>query len=328
MKKIICLCLVFTLCFAFASCSKVIENANFDTDGYILINDEEVIPEYVMKIGDNSISFAEFRYYYLNQKAELDGGDDDVWVDYPEYVDLLKKYVEEILVEIYSIRALAAESGVEPDFEKVSNEIKEYKDQLSGAYYKEGLAAYNLTEELYEYVLQGYELYTSLFDHYFGDKGSHAMTDIEMSEYIKKNYIHAKHILINPNTTMSDEEYEKYLSDVLAEAKSAESFDTVISKYSDDANMPQYGYYFTSEEMPEEFVAACNLMEEGEVSELVKSSYGYHIIQKLPYDNNDLKELKDVVYNQIFTEIINERIATIEVEYAPEYEHVSPFTVK
>lgn len=329
MKKIVSLIAILIVsALVMASCSSVIDNSNFKTDGYIDVDGEEIVPEYVVMIGDNKISFAEYRYYYLNQKYELDGGDNTVWDKYPEYVEMLNKYVEDILVEVYAIRTLAKENGVEPDFKQVAEEIKEYKDNMSSAEYKEGLAAYHLTDELYEYVLQGYELYNSLFDFYFGENGKMSMTENELEEYVDENYSHAKHILIYPNTTMSDADYEKYLNDVLAEVKSSEDFDALVAKYNDDDAMPSYGYYFTEGEMPDEFVAAYDMLSEGETSELVKSSHGYHIIKRLPTNADDLDELKDIVYNKIFNDIVEEKIDSIEVEYAPEFDYVTPSSVK
>lgn len=312
----------------FTSCAKVVENKNFKTDGFLLVGEEEVVPEFMLKIGDHSVSFAEYRYYYLNEKAELDGGDDKIWEDYPEYVDMLKKYTEDTLVEIYSIRSLAEENSVQPNVKQVSDEIKGYKEGMSSAEFEKGLVSYYLTETLYEYILQGYELYSSLFDFYFGENGTMSMTDTEMKEYIEDNYCHAKHILIYPNTTMSDREYDELLNTVVQKAQSTDDFDALIKEYSNDKEMPAYGYYFTPEEMPTEFVEACNSLENGEISGLVKTSHGYHVIQKLPVDTNDIDVLKDVVYNGIYNDVIEERISSIEVEYAPEYEYVSPYTVK
>lgn len=329
MKRKIILTVFLVVCaILFVSCAGVIENANFETDGYIVIDGEKVVPEYVMKIGSNNISLAEYRYYYLNQKAELDGGDDSVWTDYPEYISYLKEYVEDTLVEVYSIRTLAQENGVQPNFEAVSEEISEYKKGMSSSDFKKGLSEFHLTEELYEYILQGYELYTSLFDYYFGENGTKTMTDKKLLEYVENNYTHVKHILIYPNTTMTDEEYETHLNTVLQRAQDGEDFDALIKEYSNDSSMPSYGYYFTDSEMSEEFVAASEELEEGEISDLVKSSYGYHIIKKLPVDENDLQSLTDVVYNEIFTSIINEKIESAEIEYSPEYEYISPNTLK
>ena len=328
MKKIMAISLIVFMLVAFSSCAKVIDNENFQTDGYILIKGEEVVPQYVMKINDNEVSLAEFRYYYLNQKSELDGGYEQVWTDYPEYIDSLTKYVEDTLIEVYSIRTLASKNGVSPDYEKVAEEIKEYKEGLSASEYKKGLAAYYLTDNLYEYILQGYDLYNTLFNYYFGENGERSMTDNEIERYVDDNYTHAKHILINPNTTLSDQDYQARLDKILAEAKATEDFDSLVTLYSDDKLMPSYGYYFTDEEMPEEFVLACDDLEEGEVSDLVKTSHGYHIILKLPVDKKDVPELRDVVYNQIFTELVNAEIESAKIEFAPEYEYVSPTTVK
>ena len=310
------------------SCAGVIENSNFETEGYVLHDGEKLVPEYIMQIGDNAISLAEYRYYYLNQKFELDGGDDSVWENYPEYIDSLQEYVESTLVEVYAIRSLSKDNGVEPDYEQVKKEISEYKEGLSSSEFKKGLTEYYLTEELYEYILQGYQLYVSLFDYYFGQDGAEALTDERMLEYIENNYTHVKHILIYPNTTMSDEDYEAYLNTVLEKARSGEDFDALIEEYSDDSAMPSYGYYYTDEEMPEEFVLACESLESGEISELVKSSYGYHVIKKLDVDEADLTSLTDVVYNKIFSEIINARIESLEIEYAPEFDYITPYTLK
>ena len=147
-------------------------------------------------------------------------------------------------------------------------------------------------------------------------------------EYVEDNYTHAKHILIYPNTTMSDDDYEKHLAQVLEKAQNGEDFDALVKEFSNDTAMPSFGYYFINDEMPEEFVDACDSLTEGEISDLVKSSHGYHIIQKLPVDPADIQSLTDVVYNKIFSEIIDEKILNSQVEYCDEYKYITPTTVK
>ena len=127
---------------------------------------------------------------------------------------------------------------------------------------------------------------------------------------------------------MSDEEYTSYLNTVLTRAKNGEDFDALVAEYSNDKAMPSYGYYFTESEMPEEFVLACNELNSGEISELVKTSQGYHIIQRLDIDANDMSALTDVVYNEIYSGFIQDKINNIEVEYAPEFEYITPYTLK
>ena len=326
-KSILVITLILTAMFL-ASCAGVVENMNFETDGYVIIEGEKTVPEYVLKINDNTISFAEYRYYYLNQKTELDGGDDKIWIDYPEYIDSLRSYVENTLIEVFAIRDLAAENGVTPDYKKVDDQINEYKEGMSSSDFQRGLKTYHLTKELYEYILQGYELYSSLFDYYFGQDGTRSMSEEELFQYVEDNYTHAKHILIYPNTTMSDEDYQKYLDTVLEKARAGSDFDALVKEYSNDAAMPSVGYYFTKDEMPTEFVEVCDALSEGDISDLVKSSHGYHIIKKLPVDSADIQSLTDVVYNKIFSEIIEEKIINSKVEYSDEYEYITPTTIK
>lgn len=327
-KQIVTILLLSMFLFLLSSCADVIENKDFETDGYMVINKEKVVPEWVMTIGDNKISFAEYRYYYLNEKSDLDGGNDDVWDEYPKRAEILKDNVKNTLVEVYSIRSIAEENGVAPNIEKVRGEISEFKASMSASEYKKGMEQFYLTEELYEYVLQGYDLYETLFDYYFGEKGTRNMSEEDMLGYLADNYVHVKHILIYPNTTMSDEDYNARINEVLERSRNADDFDALIKEFSDDVAMPSYGYYFTDGEMSEAFSNACKSLEIGEISDLVKTPDGYHVIQRLPIEPEDLSELRDVVYNQIFSDIINERIDTIEVDYSDEYKHIAPNTVK
>lgn len=329
MKKIISFLLVLVLSFAFlASCSKQIENTDFDTDGYIEVNGKRTVPDYVIKINGNSVSFAEYRYYYLNTKAEIEGGNEKLWKEYPENAARLKSDVEDTLIEMYCIRELAKENGVEPDYELVEKEISNAKKELPTDEFENGLREFYLTEELFEYILQGQSYYKTLFDYYFGSNGKLLMTEEEISQYLGQNFIHVKHILIYPNTTMTETEYEAYLQTVLEKAQSADDFDALIKEYSDDSVMPAYGYYFAEGEMPAEFEDACDLLGIGETSGLVKTANGYHIIKKLPVSSSDSDELKDVVYNHLYDKLISEKIKSVKVEYASAYDDISPYSVK
>jgi len=329
MRKITALLLSFVFALTvLASCSKQIENTAFDTDGYVEVNGKKSVPEYVIKINGNNISFAEYRYYYLNTKSEIEGGNTKIWKEHPENAVRLKNDVEDTLVEMYSIRMLAEENGVEPDYELVDKEISEAKKQLSSDEFEKGLKDYYLTEELYEYILQGQSCYMTLFDHYFGEDGTLTMSEDELEQYLNQNFTHVKHILIYPNTTMSDSEYEAYIQSVLEKVQSSDDFDALIKEFSNDTAMPSYGYYFAEGEMPAEFENACDSLGIGEISGLVKTANGYHIIKKLAVNTSDSEELKDVAYNHMFDSLISKKINSVKVEYASVYDDISPFSVK
>ena len=67
------------------------------------------------------------------------------------------------------------------------------------------------------------------------------------------------------------------------------------------------GYVFTYNEMVKEFEQASFELEPGQVSQPVKTSYGYHVILKmpLPKDKDTLENVKQKVIGNIYNQLIN-----------------------
>ena len=88
------------------------------------------------------------------------------------------------------------------------------------------------------------------------------------------------------------EENRALAEDILARLQNGEDFDTLMNEYSEDTGLiynPD-GYYFFRGEMEETFEAASFALEEGEMSGIVESSYGYHIILRCKKENTYLDE--------------------------------------
>ncbi len=122
------------------------------------------------------------------------------------------------------------------------------------------------------------------------------VTEKEAREYYDKHTgdfveIKAQHILVK-NKTLADS-LEKRI-------RSGEDFSEIARKYSDDATTKEKGGdlgFFTKGLMVEEFEAAAYALSDGEVSQPVKTVYGYHIIKvnerkKYSYDESKDKILK------------------------------------
>lgn len=328
-KKIfIAFSLIAVLLVCVSCVNRMIDKNDFGNSGYIVSGSEKLRPENIMKIGEFDVTLAEYRHHYLNTKYDMDGGNDDVWVKYPEYVPVLKNTVLNSLVELYSIRSLCKEAGIESDMQEIYDTIDEYKSEMSKSEFKEGLETHYLTESLYAYTLEGYQLYDSLFNHYFGEKGAKVMNDTEVVDYAEEYYMRAKYILIYPNTELSDSDYEAKLQMILDKAKRDEDFDELVKTYSNDKEMAEYGVYFTAKDMDGNFVSACRELEEGEVSDLVKTSAGYYIIKRLPIDAEHTQILRDIIYNRKYADMIENKIDTIAVELSDEYELIAPDTLK
>lgn len=141
-------------------------------------------------------------------------------------------------------------------------------------------------------------------------------TDAEMDAYIEENDIlRAKHILlmtVDPSTGESlDEavvaEKRATAEDLLAQLQASNGlladFDTLMNQYSEDTGLSSYpdGYTFTAGEMVSAFEDATRALEYGQISGLVESPYGYHIILRLDPDTEDARTeyRAELMYDQL-----------------------------
>ena len=157
--------------------------------------------------------------------------------------------------------------------------------------------------------------------------GQDEASDKEVEEYFLENYVRAKHVLValeedapeeeaateeaaedtadaenaetdenaqTPEPTPVSEEDgkkgEELANLILEKAQNGEDFDKLVEKYNTDPGMEdnEDGYIFTEGDMVSEFYDCAKELEPGKFG-VVKSSYGYHVIQRLPLDKNEMK---------------------------------------
>lgn len=141
------------------------------------------------------------------------------------------------------------------------------------------------------------------------------ITDKEMKEYFEENkddykqqeQVEASHILVDT---------EEKAKEIKAKLDKGEDFATLAKENSTDTASAEDGGklgYFGKGEMTEEFEKAAFAMKSGEISEPVKTDYGYHIIKvtgKKEEKEANFKDVKDEIKEVLFDEKLNTEYAT------------------
>jgi peptidyl-prolyl cis-trans isomerase C len=155
------------------------------------------------------------------------------------------------------------------------------------------------------------------------------LTDKDLEKYFNESpEIRASHILLQvPAGTSPEKEAEikKRAEEALSRAKAGEDFGKLVKTYSNGPSAKNGGDldYFTRDSMVKEFSdAAFNLKKAGDLSDLVKTKYGYHIIKltgvrkfkdadRRRLQSQAMSKKQEAIYNQFFSNL--RKNATIRV---------------
>lgn len=142
------------------------------------------------------------------------------------------------------------------------------------------------------------------------------VSEADIKEYYEKNInefqtqkeIAARHILIRSASSASDakKEAKTKAEEILGLANTGENFAGLAEKYSDDKTSGKQGGflgYFKQGEMVKPFEDAAFSLKKGELSNLVETEYGYHIIKV-----DDIREARLIPFKEA-KDIITKKLA-------------------
>ena len=267
----------------------------------------------VMTVNGNEVSWDEYMYWigYATNQLDQYYSYSGTATDYEDSAttDIIFKDAKSALTEQHVILAKAAEMGLTVDEDEVNEVINNYISYYCGEEgteedFAEVLSESYATVDTFKSMIESNFLYTDIINELYGENGADISED-DIKAYADENeYITATHILLlNTNEDgeeLSEKEQSKLkaqaqgfvdeLNDIKDDAKRLERFNELKAEYCQDTGKESYpdGYCFTTGTMVEEFDSAARALGEYEVSDVVESDYGYHVIMRLPLKGSDL----------------------------------------
>ena len=278
----------------------------------------------IIKVNDNEYSAALYRCM-LYQVADYLGGDDrSVWEAAAE--DELKYWNS--LIEIFEDYGVTlSDSDYQQVYALRDQTIENFGGELEQ--YFEELDMFHMTEKVYIDRIAHY-LYNEKFSAVFIEECK--PEDQEILDYIHENYVRVKHILVKTEGLDDSQKAEarSRADRVLERAKAGESFEELVKEISEDGMDPELGYYFTYGTMVEPFEKASYELELDEISEIVESQFGYHIIKRYPMDDRYILEDEELragavnyICNLLYSELVQKAIDEAKIEYLGSFEEIN-----
>src|SRR6267378_5641265 len=120
-----------------------------------------------------------------------------------------------------------------------------------------------------------------------------------MQQYQVPNRVHARHILLMTvgKTDAEAEEIRKKAEDILSQVKKGAKFEDLAKKYSEDPGTKDKGGdlgWLVQGQTVAEFEKAAFSLQKGQISDLVKTQYGFHIIKVLDKETAHTKPFEEV----------------------------------
>ena len=198
--------------------------------------------------------------------------------------DKIKKAAYEEMATKQLLAELAEKNGVTLTDEEVKqgrDSIDEFeksngKDALLSNIAAIGLSSEEDYLELYKTVMLNQKIQTD----YAANPDKYIEDGVNLEDYLSDSRVSVKHVLIK-NTDSKFSDPKATADEVLKKAKSGEDFDALMKEYNEDPGETESGYTFGKGEMVKEFENAAFALKYNEISDIVETQYGYHIIKRI-----------------------------------------------
>ena len=263
--------------------------------------------------------------------------------------DFLKDNTDSMLREFESVRIFAKQNGIKLSAADKKELADSKQAQIESAGGKKAfidqLAQNGFTEEMVDYVTECQFLYGLLYENLFTAGKEYAPKIDEIAVNLANNYVRVKHILVLCDQGAEDEAEKKAKAeDALRRARAGEDFDALVKEIGEDPGMTSSpnGYLLDKNgatpeggSMVKEFSDASNALAVDAVSDIVRTSYGFHIIKRYPLTEAFVKENEETyvdlfAFSQMTAELtkVMEEIEVVKTKAYDEFDIHAVFDVE
>jgi len=212
-------------------------------------------------------------------------------IRYPDRFKLMKRETLDLLID----QELVWQAANENDVTASADEIKQVLDEFRGQFSSEEdflarLAIEGYTLESYREHLQRLVVARKYLD-YIANRGGVSAAEVHdfytenPESFRRPETVRARHILVKVPASATDEVRQaakQRIETILVQARAQEDFADLARRHSEDATAPQGGElgYFPRGKMVKSFEQAAFALQPGQISDVVESPFGLHIIKQ------------------------------------------------
>ena len=236
----------------------------------------------------------------------------------------IKKQVLENLIARELLYQESQTKGIKVDQKEIEAQVTALKGRFpSEVEFKNALSTMNLTEADLRFQFERDLAIRKLLDDQIGDKvavsekESKAYYDNNLESFKKPEQVRASHILIKVDPEAEEAkkaEARTKIESLQAKLKNGEDFGALAKEYSEGPSGPKGGDlgFFGRGQMVKPFEEAAFSMKPGQVSGMVETRFGYHLImvaERTPESTLSYEEVKDRLEQYLKQQKVQEAIA-------------------
>jgi foldase protein PrsA len=301
MKKIFAVILLIAMVFSFSACGSKKTDSGAD----------------LVKVGDVTINENQLNQY-IELTAYIQGID---LTQVPEEsMKSIKSQMLDDMVSLESIKQYYAGKEKEVLPSTIESDYKSFADEAKNT---EAIKSFLDEKKISDETLKNY-FYSQYFKKAYFDEAQAGMKtlDSDAKAYYEANKdsfavdeVTASHILVSD---------EKTANEVLGKLKAGDDFAALAKQYSIDTNNKDNGGElgtFGRGQMVQEFEDAAFALKPGEISDIVKTQFGYHIIKVTDKNQGtrSFEEAKDSIVSTLVNQEAQKKIAELKTKAKIEY---------